>query len=1085
MTSISIKVHEQDVNHTGQDKIEKYGQRLLPSVLDQWASNEPTRLYAMVPPSEHSTEGMFGVTMLQMAHSVNITARWLNATFRASTTPGTLAYIGASDLRYPIVHLATMKLGWKLVLLGTRNTVHQNHSILSRTNCTNVLHTTEMESGVVELQSQRQDLFCNTFISLSEILAIGPHDLPYEKKFQEARDDVALMIHSSGSTGEPKIVQMTHGTFSATDLDRTVPVPSGRRAQNAALFDFPGGGKAYSCFPPYHLAGIQAFTILPIFYGVTAVFGPSSVPATGNHIMEIMHQVKLNAIYVPPAILEAWVRLPDALEQAAKLDFVLYGGGPLSTAAGKLLDEVCNLCQVYGSAEIGQVQLLVPLKGNWAHLELNPYDRIDMQYSEQHKAYEMVLHQDPRVNHWRSLYYNYPEKAIWRTQDLFLPVRGISGLWDFYGRIDDLILLSNGHKINPLAMETRIMGHALLSGALITGTGRSCPAIVLEIRSDARGRNKQELIDSIWPLIEEANKSVPGYAQILRSMVLFASAEKPFVRAPKSSIVRKMTLENYAEDLEKLYASRITLEHQPCWVVEDLVLATIRQFVQTHVQSMLPRTDLEMQANLFLHGLDSLKALELGNLLFDGFHAAGELDHQRLATETIYRNPSIEGLVQATFALLVQKSNAIPSLPASSPQTLVARYTDDLEDRNNTQGRINVLMTGSTGFLGRHLLRTLVQNPRIEKVYCLNRFSVDAENGTKPRCPANSADQPEYSKIQDFRIDLSEKQFGLADKIWLRLRASTHIIIHLAWEVNFAHPLVHFESTHIRGLRTLIDLSRDGRHRPRIAFASSTGTMSNWQRVHGSDNAVPETLSEDPSMAPKTGYSQSKQVAERILQIASTRCGIPVSIMRIGQIAGSVDGEPGLTTSHGWPSSDMVALLMQRSKRMGLLPSFNAHCDWIPVDTVAQILHEILFPTDSEPSEFVRNNDEYAQSKPKGARVYNLVHPRPIRWDTLIKTIQTYLGNHRDVKIVPLRDWVEALRRMDEEESNPRGAVSRPELGILSSFLEEFVGEDGEGGRQGCLSFETKNGVEASRTMAGLQPVDAEWIKRWVEQWRI
>lgn len=46
---------------------------------------------------------------------------------------------------------------------------------------------------------------------------------------------------------------MTHGTFSVTDNDRFMPTPQGRKPQNGAQFNFEGGGRFYSCFPPYHV----------------------------------------------------------------------------------------------------------------------------------------------------------------------------------------------------------------------------------------------------------------------------------------------------------------------------------------------------------------------------------------------------------------------------------------------------------------------------------------------------------------------------------------------------------------------------------------------------------------------------------------------------------------------------------------------------------------------------------------------------------------------------------------------------------------------------------------------------------------
>ncbi|KAL8791203.1 MAG: hypothetical protein Q9213_000160 [Squamulea squamosa] len=179
-----------------------FGKRLLPIVLDQWAKDEPGRLYAITPPLDTSSQSMNGVSMLQMAHAVDVTAWWLTMTFGGSHSYQCLAYIGASDIRYPMVHLASMKLGWKLILLGTRNSGAQNRSILRRTECSIVLYSAEMRSNVEELQLRATDLICKPLISVAEILASGWRAFPYERTFEQAQDEPALVIHSSGSTGK-------------------------------------------------------------------------------------------------------------------------------------------------------------------------------------------------------------------------------------------------------------------------------------------------------------------------------------------------------------------------------------------------------------------------------------------------------------------------------------------------------------------------------------------------------------------------------------------------------------------------------------------------------------------------------------------------------------------------------------------------------------------------------------------------------------------------------------------------------------------------------------------------------------------
>ena len=95
----------------GDDTLPKFGNRLLPSVLDQWANDDPARLYAVVPHAEDSTDNFDGVTMLQISYTVDVTAWWLTSAFGAGEGSQRLTYIGVLDLRYPTVLLATMKVG--------------------------------------------------------------------------------------------------------------------------------------------------------------------------------------------------------------------------------------------------------------------------------------------------------------------------------------------------------------------------------------------------------------------------------------------------------------------------------------------------------------------------------------------------------------------------------------------------------------------------------------------------------------------------------------------------------------------------------------------------------------------------------------------------------------------------------------------------------------------------------------------------------------------------------------------------------------------------------------------------------------
>ncbi|KAK2868034.1 hypothetical protein FQN49_003230, partial [Arthroderma sp. PD_2] len=347
------------------------GKRLLTQTIDHYAKVEPRRVFACIPRSNDPTDGFRDIDMEAMAASVNNTARWLDKTIGpADDTPEktTISYVGPSDLRYSILFFASIKCRRKLLFISPRNTQLQNISMLRRSGCQVLLFAPELSTMVEKLGSGIPALETLKVPSLAEILDKSSIAFPYPftASYEDIKDDHCLILHSSGSTGEPKLVYMTHGAISVTDNDTHMPVPAGRRAQNAAQFNFCDSGRFYSCFPPYHMAGVQAYIIIPVFSKTaTVVMGPPMTPPSGFLLSEIMKQQHLRGFYAPPFIIEQWATEPMALEQAKSLKFVLYGGGPLSPSVGNALSKVTDVCQMYGSLEIGQVQMLIPLPGQW------------------------------------------------------------------------------------------------------------------------------------------------------------------------------------------------------------------------------------------------------------------------------------------------------------------------------------------------------------------------------------------------------------------------------------------------------------------------------------------------------------------------------------------------------------------------------------------------------------------------------------------------------------------------------------------------------------------------------------------------
>lgn len=355
---------------------------------------------------------------------------------------------------------------------------------------------------------------------------------------------------------------MTHGTFSILDSERNLPCVSGRQNIDNSIWDFPdGGGKFYTPFPFFHLSGFLSTVVNPIFTESSSpVLGPASAPPSPAILKEIMKHQKLRAIYIPPALAEALLHEPEAIELFKDLDFVAYTGGPFSQKAGETLSAVTTLRPFYGSTEAFQVPQLAPLdpRADFAYMEWNPCFKLEMQPSDDEPdAFELVLFANESTQKMSALNHNVPGVKEWRTKDLFKrhPDPKKDKLWTYFGRRDDIIVLSTGMKFNPVPMELRVQGHPMVAGAIIVGRGRPKAALLLEPKD--WDEDPEALVREIRSLIIEANRMVElEYAAVDPELGMIARPEKPFIRAGKGTVVRGLTEKAYADEIAKMYDSK-------------------------------------------------------------------------------------------------------------------------------------------------------------------------------------------------------------------------------------------------------------------------------------------------------------------------------------------------------------------------------------------------------------------------------------------------------------------------------------------------------------------------------------------------
>ncbi|KAI1300061.1 hypothetical protein F5Y03DRAFT_364881 [Xylaria venustula] len=106
---------------------------------------------------------------------------------------------------------------------------------------------------------------------------------------------------------------------------------------------------------------------------------------------------------------------------------------------------------------------------------------------------------------------------------------------------------------------------------------------------------------------------------------------------------------------------------------------------------------------------------------------------------------------------------------------------------------VNIVFTGSTGTIGPHILRALLDRDNVGHVFCLNR----AEDGGSSAqmegfITAGLSTTGLDDRITFIKATLHQPRLGLDENTYKLLQSRVGLIIHAAWPVNYKLPLLAF-----------------------------------------------------------------------------------------------------------------------------------------------------------------------------------------------------------------------------------------------------------------------------------------------------
>ncbi|MBA2322471.1 MAG: SDR family oxidoreductase [Pseudonocardiales bacterium] len=276
------------------------------------------------------------------------------------------------------------------------------------------------------------------------------------------------------------------------------------------------------------------------------------------------------------------------------------------------------------------------------------------------------------------------------------------------------------------------------------------------------------------------------------------------------------------------------------------------------------------------------------------------------------------------------------------------------------------LVTGGTGFLGRHVLRRLLTRPGTAEIYCLVR--------SPQRLAARTTDLPGRERLHAIRGDLTVDGLGLTGRDLATLAGVDHVL-HLGAVYDMTASDESNRAANVEGTRRVIELAERIRA-GRLHHVSSVAVSGDHPgRFTEADFDTGQHLG--------SPYHATKYAAEALVREASLpwrvyRPAIVVGDSRTGEMD-KVDGPYYLL-----PSIEALARTTGAAGRLVSIPVPDLGATTVvPVDYVADAMDELMHAPDLD------------------GRAFHLVSPRPQPLVEVYNALAAATGAPRLALVVP------------------------------------------------------------------------------------
>lgn len=583
----------------------------------------------------------------------------------------TVALVGISSLEYYITFLALQRLGITTMFISPR-LADQGHShLLNKTECRiaiasepsysafeRIRNETDLLAGGLALVAMIDRVFIKSSLAGAEKV-----NNSIDLGFSNAGDDQGFIIHSGGTTGLPKPVPLKASAWLL-------------QAHRMVLRNPPAN--TLSTLPLFHSFGLV--TLLRGLVGGTRVSILNAArPITAQIIQKGLDLTDSQALVTVPYTMKRVAEAEGGLERLGQLREVINAGSAVPDELGdKVVAAGTNIFHFYGQTECGALMEPPQDRLLWNWVTPLPHSAPYLKFEPEGSGDQNLYHLFVLPGLKQKVFSDQPDGS-YATKDLFQRHPTEPNLWKFVARKDDIIVLVNGEKADPIPIEDAVMMNPNVKVAVAFGAGQESVGLIV-IKSDSGSLlPHDQYLESIAPDIELGNSRVPAYARLSSDLVIVKDKDTQYPATDKSTVIRPLFLKKFEKDIENVYSARqgLACTSQGKDVVSDSQIIGIVSSAVRNQLSLKTKTgelasgqedvpiDFSNTTDFFDLGLDSLQASNIRSRLLREVNLFGN----SLALNVVFDHPNVELLTEH----LIQIRSGTRKVPQDQDVEYIAR----------------------------------------------------------------------------------------------------------------------------------------------------------------------------------------------------------------------------------------------------------------------------------------------------------------------------------------------------------------------------------------------------------------------------